>query len=104
MDGRVLMRLDNLARDSFQLESVNNNHETFLAIFKYKLDETLDDNKDITTKTIKQIMGKPYPVISKQTKLEEVSKLISKENDAVLVDLDNGNHHIITKYDIISAI
>ena len=27
-----------------------------------------------------------------------------KENDAVLVDLDNGNHHIITKYDIISAI
>jgi cystathionine beta-synthase len=61
-------------------------------------------NKDITTKTIKQIMGKPYPVISKQTKLEEVSKLISKENDAVLVDLDNGNHHIITKYDIISAI
>lgn len=61
-------------------------------------------NKDITTKTIKQIMSKPYPVISKQTKLEEVSKLISKENDAVLVDLDNGNHHIITKYDIISAI
>ena len=61
-------------------------------------------NKDITTKTIKQIMSKPYPVISRQTKLEEVSKLISKENDAVLVDLDNGNHHIITKYDIISAI
>jgi len=61
-------------------------------------------DKDIATKTIKEIMGKPYPIVKKQTKLEEVSKLISKDNDAVLVDLENGNYHIITKYDIISAI
>ena len=38
------------------------------------------------------------------TKLEDISSLITKENDAVLVELENGNHHIITKYDIISAI
>lgn len=62
------------------------------------------NDKQIATKTIKEVMGKPYPIVKKQTKLEEVSKLISKENDAVLVDLENGNHHIITKYDIISAI
>ena len=61
-------------------------------------------NKDIAEKPIKDIMGKPYPIVSKQTKLEEVSKLITKENQAVLVNLENGNHHIITKYDIISAI
>ncbi|WP_397446365.1 pyridoxal-phosphate dependent enzyme [Polaribacter sp. R77954] len=61
-------------------------------------------DKNIANKTIKEIMGKPYPIVKKQTKLEEVSKLISKANTAVLVDLENGNHHIITKYDIISAI
>ncbi len=49
-------------------------------------------------------MGKPYPIVKKDAKLEEVSKLINKENQAVLVDLENGNYHIITKYDIISAI
>ena len=49
-------------------------------------------------------MGKPYPIVNKTAKLEDISKLITKENDAVLVDLENGNHHIITKYDIISAI
>jgi cystathionine beta-synthase len=38
------------------------------------------------------------------TTLEDVSKLITNENDAVIIDLENGNHHIITKYDIISAI
>ncbi|NVJ88661.1 MAG: pyridoxal-phosphate dependent enzyme [Flavobacteriaceae bacterium] len=61
-------------------------------------------NKDIADKPIKEVMGKPYPIVKKSAKLEAVSKLISKENEAVLVDLENGNYHIITKYDIISAI
>jgi len=61
-------------------------------------------NKNIADKPIKDIMGKPYPIIKKSTKLEDISKLITKENQAVLVDLENGKHHIITKYDIISAI
>ncbi len=62
------------------------------------------NDKDIAKKAIKEIMGKPYPIVKKQSKLEEISKLISKDNDAVLVDLENGNYHIITKYDIISSI
>jgi len=36
--------------------------------------------------------------------LEEVTKLINKDNQAVLVALENGKHHIITKHDIISSI
>ena len=36
--------------------------------------------------------------------IEEISKLINKDNQAVLVDLGNGKHHIITKHDIISSI
>ena len=61
-------------------------------------------DKKIAERPIKEIMGKPYPIVKKSAKLEDISKLITKENDAVLVDLENGNHHIITKYDIISAI
>ena len=61
-------------------------------------------DKNIAEKPIKEIMGKPYPIVKKMTTLEDVSKLITNENDAVIIDLENGNHHIITKYDIISAI
>lgn len=61
-------------------------------------------DKNISEKPIREIMGKPYPIVKKSAKLEEISKLINKENQAVLVDLENGNYHIITKYDIISAI
>ncbi|KGO79253.1 cystathionine beta-synthase [Flavobacterium beibuense F44-8] len=62
------------------------------------------EDKDIAEKPIKEVMGKPYPVVTANTSIEEVSKLINKDNQAVLVDLGNGRHHIITKHDIISSI
>jgi len=61
-------------------------------------------DKNVAEKPIKEVMGKPFPIVKMGTPIEEVSKLFTKENDAVLLDLGNGNHHIITKYDIIGAI
>ena len=49
-------------------------------------------------------MGKTYPIVKANTPIEEISKLITKDNQAVLVELENGKHHIITKHDIISSI
>jgi cystathionine beta-synthase len=49
-------------------------------------------------------MQKPFPIIDGNLGLEEVSKLISKENNAVLVKDLGGSVHIITKHDIIAAI
>ena len=69
--------------------------------------ETFDvdfENKDIAEKPIKEVMGKPYPIVQATTSIEEISKLINKDNQAVLVDLGKGKHHIITKHDIISSI
>lgn len=61
-------------------------------------------DKNVAEKPIREVMGKPYPVVKVGTAIEEVSKLFTKENQAVLVDLGNGKHHIITKYDIIGSI
>ena len=60
-------------------------------------------DKNVADKPIKEVMGKPFPVIKLSTAIEEVSKLFTRENDAVLVDLDNGNYQIITKSDIIRS-
>ncbi|MES2484499.1 MAG: pyridoxal-phosphate dependent enzyme [Bacteroidota bacterium] len=62
------------------------------------------EDKDIADKPIKEIMGKPYPIVKAATSVDEISKLINKDNQAVLVDLGNGKYHIITKHDIISSI
>lgn len=61
-------------------------------------------DKNVLDTPIKDVMGQPYPVVKAGTAIEEVSKLISKDNQAVLVQLENGKHHIITKYDIIGSI
>ncbi|BDU25011.1 MULTISPECIES: pyridoxal-phosphate dependent enzyme [unclassified Flavobacterium] len=61
-------------------------------------------DKNVAEKPIKDVMGKPFPIVKLGTPIEEVSKLFTKENDAVLIDLGNGHHHIITKYDIIGSI
>ncbi|WP_347174633.1 pyridoxal-phosphate dependent enzyme [Polaribacter uvawellassae] len=77
--------------------------------FVGSLDETdllrsyLQDT-NIADKPIKEVMGAKYPVVKMSASIVEVSKLITKENQAVLVALENGKHSIITKHDIINAI
>jgi cystathionine beta-synthase len=61
-------------------------------------------DKNAGDKPIREVMGKAYPMVKLGTPIEEVSKLFTRENAAVLVDLGNGKHHIITKYDIIGSI
>lgn len=62
------------------------------------------NNHDVANKPLREVMGKPYPLVQAGTPIEEVSKLITKDNRAVLVQLADGRHHIITKYDIIGSI
>lgn len=62
------------------------------------------ENKDISDLPIKDVMHKPFPIVDKNTPIEVISKLFNKENNAVLVKLENSNYQIITKYDIISAL
>jgi cystathionine beta-synthase len=61
-------------------------------------------DKNAGNKPIREVMGEPFPIVKLGTSIEEVSKLFTRENAAVLVDLGNGKHHIITKYDIIGSI
>ncbi len=61
-------------------------------------------DRNSADKPIKEVMGKPYPVVQKGTPIDEVCKLFSANNQAVLLDLGNGKHHIITKSDIINTI
>ena len=66
--------------------------------------ESYVNDKNSAEKPIREIMGKPYPIVKLGTTIEEVSRLFTKENQAVLVELENGSHQIITKSDIIGSI
>jgi cystathionine beta-synthase len=63
----------------------------------------VDDRNVIDTK-IEDVMGAPFPIVNATDRIENLSKLINRDNSAVLVKLENGKHHIVTKYDVIEGI
>jgi cystathionine beta-synthase len=50
-----------------------------------------------------EVMGKPFPYVGLNHTAAEISKLISKENSAVLVKTNMGETTIITEFDLIEA-
>jgi cystathionine beta-synthase len=74
--------------------SVSDNH-----LFACLLDKNF-----VKDQAVSSIMQQPFPVVNANASIEEVSKLINKDNPAVIMNDMGGNTHIITKYDIIEAI
>ena len=68
-----------------------------------KVYQLLLDNPELKDTSINEIMGDAFPVVKEEATLEEISRLINKENTAVLVHLKNGQYHIVTRHDLIEA-
>jgi cystathionine beta-synthase len=65
--------------------------------------QLLVDDPALRDAPISSIMGEAFPIVKEGTHLDELCKLISKQTPAVLVEMQTGGHHIVTRYDIISA-
>ena len=65
--------------------------------------QTLVDQPELKDAPISSIMGAAFPIVKSGTQLDELCKLINKTTPAVLVESDSGSMHIVTRYDIISA-
>ncbi|MDQ6761550.1 MAG: pyridoxal-phosphate dependent enzyme [Bacteroidota bacterium] len=61
-------------------------------------------NPEIKDQTIESVMEKEYPIVDFEMPVEKLSKLISKQNGAVLGKDETGAYHIVTKYDIIQSL
>ena len=64
----------------------------------------LIDSHDIKKQPVRSMMQAAFPIVGEQAPIEEESKLITKDNNAVLLRDMGGNMHIITKHDIIEAV
>ncbi|MEO7119712.1 MAG: CBS domain-containing protein, partial [Ginsengibacter sp.] len=59
---------------------------------------------EIKDQIVESVMEKEYPMVPFDMPVEKLSKLISKQNGAVLSKDETGNYHIVTKYDIIQSL
>ncbi|MFB6456098.1 pyridoxal-phosphate dependent enzyme [Chitinophaga sp. Hz27] len=64
----------------------------------------LIDDGNLKDALVKQVMQAPFPIVNENTPIEKLSMYINKENGAVLTKDESGDHHIVTKYDIIQAL
>jgi cystathionine beta-synthase len=62
------------------------------------------DNPEIKHAKIADVIEPSFPLVSFDTPVEKLSKLINKDNGAVLARDEAGNYHIVTKYDVIQAL
>ncbi len=68
-----------------------------------KVYHLLVEQPDLINTAVSGIMGPAFPIVSANTTLEDLSKLINKENSAVLIDQGDNKFHIVTKHDLIAA-
>jgi cystathionine beta-synthase len=65
--------------------------------------QLLMEDNSAREREIGQVMGKPFPSVKYQAPASDISKLISKDNTAVMVQLPTSDWAIITEFDLIEA-
>jgi cystathionine beta-synthase len=61
-------------------------------------------NPDIKNQLVGSVMEQPYPVVDFLTPVEKLGTLINQKNGAVIARDEKGDHHIVTKYDVIQSL
>jgi cystathionine beta-synthase len=74
------------------------------SIDESKVFQVLVEDPKLLDKKIEDVMGAPFPIVEESTDITTLSKLINRDTPAVLVKMQNGKYHIVTKYDVIDGI
>ncbi len=64
----------------------------------------LMEDPSLRNQPIQSVIQPPFPMVQPEDSLEVVSKKLTKDNPAVLVNDENGKTHIITRQDVIAAL
>jgi cystathionine beta-synthase len=61
-------------------------------------------NPEIKSASVESVLEDPYPLVSYDTPVERLGKLITKGNGAVVAKDESGALHIVTKYDVLHTL
>ena len=69
-------------------------------VLKFLLENPLQHSE----KTVKSVMGKPFPVVKEDLPFRQLGKYLNKEIQAVVAKDKAGSLHVLTQYDVIRAV
>jgi len=87
-----------------QLPVTNESGEFVGSLTDTALFGMLMENHELKQKNVSEVMSPTFPFVDAKASMEEVSRMITKDNAAVLVKDLMNQVHIITKQDLIEAI
>ena len=90
----------------YEIEHIPVMHENKLigSISENGIFQKMFSDNNFSKEMIGNVLENAYPMVDYHSPVEKISKLISKENGAVLSKDETGTLHIITKYDILHAL
>ncbi len=74
------------------------------AVYEDTVVQLLLAGKDIRELVVREVMGKPFPIVARDAPLEQITAIIPAQAPAVFVDLGDKKFEIITKYDLVHSI
>lgn len=83
---------------------VMDNEDVKGSISEHTILHLLVENPNAREMTVGEVMSKAFPQVNWNSTATEISKLINRENSAVLVRKPTGDLSIITEFDLIEAI
>jgi len=60
--------------------------------------------KDLRKLVVREVMSKPLPQVPRTAPVERITYILSHENPAVFVEMDDTRFEILTKYDLMSTV
>jgi cystathionine beta-synthase len=90
--------------DIAQLPIINEQERIVGSITENLIYTKMLDNPDVKHLSVENIMADPFPELDSSATYNQVSSLLNKENNAVLIRYEDGSQSIITKYDMLQAL
>ncbi len=100
----VSMAIVNMKQFNISQMPVHDNGKIVGSLSDHNLFNKIIEQPELKELPVKNVMEAPFKEVNATTSIDDISKLFSKENRAVIVNLENDIQHIITFQDIIEAI
>lgn len=82
---------------------VMENEEWVGSVGEQQVISALSENR-LQNSSVRDIMASPLPVVSEDTTVSQLSKIISRQTPAVIVKKTAGDYQIISQYDLIQSL
>jgi cystathionine beta-synthase len=102
-DEKVIEAISKMKEKSLTQLPVMENEKIIGSISESAVLNLLLENVNVREQEVKSVMGKPFPHVGWHSTSNEISKLITRDNSAVLVEKPTGELAIITEFDLIEA-